>query len=129
MGWASQYSLLAFLKLRDALIPSANDLANTDLELERVTSCHARVKHGPVFELSCVVHLHCGALRNYRPSAFVELLNLQRSHLNKALSDKLFDLVGVLGHTAKLINQVPVTDKVDHGHVLDLEPHRTHRNW
>jgi len=119
--WACQDRLLSLLKLADAFIPSANNLAKSNLELKGLSSGDTRVEDGTVVKFARVVDLDVGALRHNRAGTLVQLLNDKLLHLNEALSDEFVNLVRVCGHAGELINQVSVTDEVDHGDALDLQ--------
>ena len=55
---AGKLGLLSNLELHDAFIPAANNLLNTDLELERLTTVSAAVELAAVRERAGVVDIH-----------------------------------------------------------------------
>ena len=55
VGRAGKLGLLSNLELHDALIPAANNLLNTDLELERLTTVSAAIELGAVKQGANVV--------------------------------------------------------------------------
>jgi hypothetical protein len=59
------------LELADALVPASDDLANADLELERLSTGDRGVEDLAVRELSRIVNLHHGAFGNDWTSAVV----------------------------------------------------------
>ena len=62
--WASKYGLLSLPELADALVPAADDSANTDLELEGLTSLHTRVEDLSILQLASVVDFDECAFRH-----------------------------------------------------------------
>ena len=73
--WAYQDCFLALLKLTDSLVPSSNDLSNTDLELEWSSFLNRGIKHGAVHQGAVVVRGDKCALWDNWSSALVQFLN------------------------------------------------------
>lgn len=74
---ASKDSFGANVELGDTLIPALDDLANSKLELELLSSSHARIEDFSVSKLASVVHLYLGAFLRELTSAFLLELYLE----------------------------------------------------
>ena len=66
VGWTDELSLLALLELADALVPTADYLADTDLKLKWNATRDRAVKNATVWELSNVVDFdQCASWDNF----------------------------------------------------------------
>ena len=84
VGRAGQDGLLTLLELSDAFVPTPDDLADTNDEVERLSAADGGVEDCAVCELASVVDLDSGAGSGARASSLVELLDGER-HMRKKL--------------------------------------------
>ena len=78
---ASQSGLLSLLQLSNSSIPSFNDLADADLELERSSLLDRGVEHASVSQSAVVVDGHMGSWRASWASSLIVFFNLE-GHLS-----------------------------------------------
>ena len=75
---AGEDGLLSLTELENALVPAADDLLDTNDELEGLSAGDAGVEHGAVSEFAGVVNLDLHALNRIGSDTFVELLDCER---------------------------------------------------
>ena len=71
----------SLVKLADSLIPALDNLTNTNLALEWLTSVNGGIEDGSVLKSSVVVDLDLSSGWADWPSSFVKLFNFEFRHL------------------------------------------------
>lgn len=89
VGWTDEHRLLTLLELAHAFVPSTDNLADADLELEWLVPLHGGVEDCAVFQGSMVVRRNQRTLWHHRPSTLIQLGYLERHlrtrvHLTRA---------------------------------------------
>ena len=78
IGWASEDGLLTLLELSDSLIPTTDDLAGANYELQGLAASSARVEDSSISQFAGVVDLDAGARWADRACALVLFFNCER---------------------------------------------------
>ena len=78
IGWASEDGRLTLLELSDSLIPTTDDLAGANYELQGLAAISARVELSSISQFACVVDLDTRASWADRACALVSFLDCER---------------------------------------------------